>query len=419
MAKAKKHWTLLIWMAGDNNLEDAALDDLQELKKVGSTSRVDVLVQLDTMRDDHTRRYHVHKGTSLKDDLVMELGETNTGDPKVAIDFFAWGIKRSPAKHYLTVIWNHGSGIDETDVYRSASRRGLRVARHAPSGDGLVARRQVRAALTRRFRRALFSSTIRQALRPAGPGRRAIAYDDSACDFLDNLELHKVLTAVKVKLKRKIDLVGFDACLMNIIEVAYQLRGTASFVVGSEEVEPGDGWPYDRILADLAAKPTMSPEQLGSAIVHHYAESYKGDSVTQSLLDLSKAPAAAQAVDRLAGALIAAVKQSSEFGTITKAIKDTQRYDMKDFLDLGDLAAQLEKRCQTAAVKSAAQNVIDQLQDQGLVAAERHGGSSVGRSSGVTIYCPLLIREAEVAYDRLAFAKDTRWDEFLNAYEKA
>ena len=111
MAKAKKEWTVLVWMAGDNDLEDFALTDLQELKKVGSTSKVDVFAQIDSMRDDHTLRYHVRKGTTVKDDVVMDLGETNTGDPKVAIDFFTWGISQSPAKRYLAVIWNHGSGI--------------------------------------------------------------------------------------------------------------------------------------------------------------------------------------------------------------------------------------------------------------------------------------------------------------------
>ena len=55
--QSKKQWTVMVWMAGDNNLEDAALDDLQELKQVGSTDDVDILVQLDRMGDQQTRRY--------------------------------------------------------------------------------------------------------------------------------------------------------------------------------------------------------------------------------------------------------------------------------------------------------------------------------------------------------------------------
>ncbi|HZR84350.1 MAG TPA: clostripain-related cysteine peptidase [Candidatus Binatia bacterium] len=416
MAK-KKEWTVLVWMAGDNDLESFGFSDIQELKKVGSTSAVDVYVQLDTMRDDHTRRYHVQKGTTLDDDVVMDLGETDTGDPKVAIDFFRWGIARSPSQRVLLVIWNHGSGIDETDVYRGMARSGTTVARRPSAGNGAVPRRVVAAALARRYRRALFSTTVRRALRPPRPGARAIAYDDSARDFLDNMELAKVLAAVKAKLRRKVDLLGFDACLMNMIEVGYELRESARLVVGSEEVEPGDGWPYDRILADLAARPAMSAEQLGAAIVKRYAESYRRDAVTLSLLDLASAPAAARAVDGLASALIDALRDG-ELGAITKAVKDTQRYDMKDFVDLGDLAKQLGKRCESRAVREAAKDVSAALAD-GLVAAERHVGALVARSSGVSIYCPLIVQEAKLVYDRLAFAKATRWDEFLRAYDAA
>ena len=424
MAKAKKEWTVLVWMAGDNDLEDFSLTDLQELKKVGSTSKVDVFAQIDSMRDDHTLRYHVRKGTTVKDDVVMDLGETNTGDPKVAIDFFTWGIAESPAKRYLMVIWNHGSGIDETDIYRRASRfRGaggpakLTITRRAAPEQGQIAQRRLRTALSSRFRRSLFASTLTTALKPPRPNARAIAYDDSARDFLDNLELAKVLAAVKTKLKRKIDLVGFDACLMNMIEVAHQLRGSADFITGSEELEPGDGWPYDRVLADLVAKPSMSAAQLGTVIVNRYVAAYKGDTVTLSLLDLAKSPAVVQAVDKLAAALITALKQG-ELGAITKAAKDAQRFDTKDFLDLGDLAAQLAKRCKSREVKSAAKAVAAALKGA-FVAAEKHTGTTVARATGVSIYCPIIVRESKMVYNRLAFAKDSRWDEFLTAYDKA
>src|SRR6185369_18078988 len=102
---------------------------------------------------------------------------------------------------------------------------------------------------------------------------------------LDNIELKKVLTGIKKKLSRKIDILGMDACLMSMVEVYYQMRGLADYSVGSEESEPGDGWPYDRILKALAAKPAMTPEELAKAIVSQYLASYKsGDNVTQSAL---------------------------------------------------------------------------------------------------------------------------------------
>jgi hypothetical protein len=404
----KKQWTVMVWMAGDNNLEDAGVDDLQELKKVGSTDDIDILVQLDRMSAGQTRRYHVRKETTAEEDMVEELGETNTGDPQCAIDFFTWGIQNHPANHYLVVLWNHGSGIDETNIYRRMSQLGLNTTESR-------AQSRVRAVMKHGYHRSLFTTTLDAALRD-----RAIAYDDTSRDFLDNMELKKVLEEVKKKTGRKIDLVGFDACLMNMFELAYELRGVANFVVGSEETEPGDGWPYDTILADLAAKPAMSARELGSVIVRRFVESYPTDNVTQSLLDLNLAPVVAQAVDALAVVLLQLIEKPEGFFAINKALKATQAYDVRDFIDLGDLIKQLLLQLKKIS-PAVQQELIELLKKEPdilhpFVAAEAHQGKKVAHSTGVTIYCPVQRTDVSVCYDRLAFAKKTRWDDFIKAY---
>lgn len=404
---APKKWTVLVWIAGDNNLEEFGLGDIREMKKVGSTADVDVVVQFDRMSDDKTRRYHLHKGTPLSADLVDDLGPTNTGDPAVATGFFTWGIETHPADRYLMVLWNHGSGIDETDIYRRARAGGLRVVRHGAAGAGVIPRSRARAIASRRYRRSLFSSTIDQALR-----RRGIAYDDTARDFLDNAELRRVLEAVSKKAGRPVDLVGFDACLMSMLELAYEHQDLALFTVGSEELEPGDGWPYDKVLAALAADPAMAAEQLGGTIVREYVRSYTSENVTQSLLDLSQAGAVGAAVDRLARELKVAIANTAEYAALTKALNTAQRFDTPDFIDLHDLCGQLETRSGNAEVKAAAEATQEALSR--FVSAEGHEGSSVAGARGVAIYFPR--GQATVVYDRLAFAKDTAWDELIVAY---
>ena len=153
-------------------------------------------------------------------------------------------------------IWNHGSGIDDTDIYRGRRRHG---ARGAAGGTA----RPTRGSPGERSRAVIAG---RCSARPVAQAThdRAIAFDDTSRDFLDNVELKKVLAEVKRQTGRDIDVLGFDACLMNMIEIAYQLRGTAQVVVGSEELEPGDGWPYDRVLETLAATPTISPAELAA-----------------------------------------------------------------------------------------------------------------------------------------------------------
>jgi hypothetical protein len=411
--ESRKKWTVLVWMAGDNDLEEFGESDLGELKRVGSTSDVDILVQFDSMKDDRTRRYHVQRGTTLDEDVVEELGETNTGDPAVAIDFFTWGIERHPADRVLAVIWNHGSGIDETDVYNRARARGVSVVRGAQPDAETVPRHLVRTALATRHRRALFATTVDQAVQD-----RAIAYDDTSQDFLDNLELKRVLTDVARATGRPIDVLGFDACLMNMIEIAYQLRTTAGVMVGSEELEPGDGWPYDRVLKTLAAAPDMTPLALGTEIVKQYIASYRSGNVTQSALDLPRVDATASAVDALAKALVAAIRTPAEYVAVTRSINATQRFDMKDFVDLGHFCSELATRTKVAAVKAALKDTLTSLRGAGgLVAAEQHKGSGVRGATGVAVYFPR--GPVNKVYARLDFAKKTAWSQFLKAYHEA
>jgi hypothetical protein len=400
-AARKKPWTVMVWMAGDNDLESFGDKDLAEMRRVGSTGEMDVVVQFDAMRDDRTRRYHVGQGGRADADVVAELGETNTGDPAVAVDFFRWAIERYPAERLLGVIWNHGSGIDETDVY----------SRAVSGGD--AARGRARGTLSGRRRRPLFARTVAAAVRD-----RAIAYDDTARDFLDNLELKRVLAEVKRQTGRVLDVLGFDACLMNMVEVAYQLKGTARIVVGSEEVEPGDGWPYDRVLGSLAAQPALSGAALAAQIVDHYIESYRSGSITQSALDLSRLDEVAGTVDALAVALLKAIRTPAEYAAVTKALNATQRFDMPDFVDLGHFCTEVAKRSRAAAVKAAAKATLAGLgAEEGFVLAARHKGRGVANATGVAIYVPR--GNVTTTYGRLDFAKATAWRRFLEAYRGA
>jgi hypothetical protein len=277
-------------------------------------------------------------------------------------------------------------------------------------GNGAVPAGRIQRALGHGYRRALFSTTLDTAMRS-----RAIAYDDTARDFLDNLELRRVLEEVRDAIGRKIDVVGFDACLMNVLELASELQDTAGIIVGSEELEPVDGWPYDAVLKALAADPSMDGRALARVIVDEYLESYTTDDVTQSALDLGRSGAVERAVDELSGALIAAIADTAEYGAVARALNTAQRFDMADFIDLYDLAEQLVAHSGAAPVRAAAQAVQQALAgDQPYVIAEGHEGTRVERSHGVSIYFPR--GQATLVYDRLGFAKNTRWDEFIVAF---
>jgi hypothetical protein len=404
----RRAWTVAVWVAGDNNLDSFGAKDLAELKKVGSSDEIAVVAQFDRAgKGQHTRRYVLRSKTTLDEDAVDDLGETDTGDPKVAIDFFSWAFREWPSEKVLAVIWNHGSGIDETDIY--ARERGL-------------SRGRARSIASSGYRRALFSTTIDAAVADAaGGGDRGIAYDDAARDFLDNRELARVLKEVSAAVGRKIDVLGFDACLMNMVEVAYQLKDSVDVIVGSEEVEPGNGWPYDADLAVLAKSPGATAREVAPKLVANYVKSYRRsrDSVTQSAVDVARVDGVAKAASALADACIPLLDEPAGFAHVSRAAKNAQRYETKDFADLGDLCARLAEGATTPQLGDAVQAMHDALFGaSAFVLASGTAGAGVARSTGSAVYFPIA-GDVHVVYDDLDFARASAWGRFLTAYQKA
>jgi len=211
-------WTFLVYMAGDNNLDGAALRDIEEMARAGSTKDVNILVQLDRIEDNLTRRFRITQGGGFKKDCIETFGDTNTGDPQILYDFVKWAAGNYPADRYALILWNHGSGWWEDAKSRSA---------------GPAAKKP---------RRRLFRQPVRYPVPqehltiPVPQEHRSICYDDtSGGDALDNRELRVVLAGICALLGRKIDLLGMDACLITMLEVAYQIRDHARVLVGSEE----------------------------------------------------------------------------------------------------------------------------------------------------------------------------------------
>jgi hypothetical protein len=427
-AGAGADWTVMVYLAGDNNLDGAGVADLREMKKVGSSASVNVIAQFDRAGSRGTsKRFYLRKGTELPKDAVQDLGETDTGDPRVLCDFFRWGVKHYPARHYLLVIWNHGSGWDDSNRYANHGdyfsgdpppivRKGVvmnaegSVARaQAPRKARPVAMAQARSAI-RRAHRALFASTVDTMVRSRG-----IAFDDQAKDFLDNMELKRALGEMKKLLGRPLDLIGFDACLMAMLEVNYQIMATTRYAVGSEEEEPGNGWPYDRILKALTKKPAMTPDELARTVVAQYAASYgPGDGVTLAAVDLGQSESLAAAIEKLGRALLARVGKQSE-GTLLSAVRaKVQEYSAPydDYVDLVDLCDGLQRLLDDGAVTEACAAVKHAVAKMVLASAAK--GSGVARSHGISIYFPK--HTVCALYAKLDFAKKNTWAKFIAAY---
>ena len=409
-------WTWIIYLAGDNNLEGAGYDDLKEMQEIGSSDRLNLIVQFDTEVGGATR-YRVERNALS---TVQKMPGVNTGRPETLSEFISWAMKKYPAKHYLLDVWNHGGGWENLPADFNY--------------DGLRAGKPLREARLQRLKRSIFRTTAEHVLAlpeapsPAssgrarrGPGRRAIAIDTGSHDYLDNQELQRAVS--KAFGAAKADILGCDACLMNMLEIAYEMRATSQFMVGSEETEPAAGWPYASVLKQLAATPAMSPSDLAKLIVREYRGWYDKNgsasdgAATQSAFDLSKIDQAVAALDDLAGALTSEL--SSVAGAVSLALAGAQKFRYPEYVDLGSFASQLVKKLPARAKSRAPANaLLKVLANNDFVVANATWGDSAKRATGVTVYFPKP-EEYSPDYDQLELSQNAKWMPFLKAFNAA
>jgi Clostripain family len=101
---------------------------------------------------------------------------------------------------------------------------------------------------------------------PQVGGFHAASFDDDTGNFLYDSDVQQIIAELAVRLGRKLDVVGYDACLMAMIETAYGFRNSAAVMVASEELEPGAGWDYAAVMKSITSNPTMGPSELANAL---------------------------------------------------------------------------------------------------------------------------------------------------------
>jgi len=392
----KAKWTVMVYMAGDNNLDGAALRDIEEMARVGSTKDVNVLVQLDRLEDKKTRRFLITKGGGYERDCLEIFGETNTGDPKVLEDFLTWSTERYPAERYCLILWNHGSGWWEDARSRAAALK-TSDTRYRPSA----------------LRGSLFRHKTDT---PANTVHRSICYDDtSGGDALDNSELKNVLARACTVIGKKIDILGMDACLMTMVEVAWQLRDSVEILVGSEIEEPNDGWPYAEILQFLTAKPKSKTHVVAKEVVKQYVVSYRdqGETVTQSAINTAATVEIIQALIPLAAELLSDLDKNQKL--IQRAWERAPKFYDDNYLDLYAFARKLRSKDRgQIRVKADALIAALKIGITKSILCQGKLGKEVAGTKGISIYFPADY--INPAYRRLDFAIDAQWAIFLERY---
>ncbi len=355
-------WAVLVYMNAKNNLAPYGYKNFKQMEKVGSSSRVKIVVEFGLVAPNAvsqggwrgTRRYLVEKSADpavITSPALSESADTDMGDYHELISFVKWAKEKFPARHTMLVVWNHGSGWLESNSYVSV---------------------------------------------------RGISYDDETGHHITTEQLGQALAAVG-----GVDVYASDACLMQMAEVDYQIKGGAQTIVGSEETEPGDGWTYDAFLSPLAANPSMGSEDVGraaaQAYVSHYADGWSA--VTQSAVRSSSVDGFAALLDSWTSRLM----ETNQRALARSARAQAVHFYYSDNIDVGDYVRLVAAGSPDEQTKAQSQKLLDFL-GSGLVIDNRTQGASFQNARGLAVYLPAY--RVDPAYMNLAWAKGGHWAQF-------
>jgi len=386
-------WTFMVYLDADNNLEGAGIEDFNEIEIVGSTAEVNIVVlfdrapEYDTSNGDWTgtRIYHVKKDSDPNNLATYTEGvdvwysenetEMNMGDPQTLVNFTLWAMEHFPAEHYFLDLWDHGGAF------------------------------------------------------------WGVCWDDSCGekgDALNMTELGEALDRITETAGRRLDIVGFDACLMGEAAVMYEVKGYADIGVGSGFTEPGDGWPYTEILSPLAQNPDMSPRDLAALVVDAYIESYTdreddpqdSPSVSMAAVDLKKFELAADAISAfgMQMSLGSPITLPAAYYSHLRYIRSrTASYDMANvgpfditqycMYDIIDFADRIEQDPTLTFLHDSAYAMEAKIKDA-IIKAKTNDAKF--RYHGLTVYFPSGTQTLyDSRFSQTRFARERYWDEFL------
>ncbi|WP_119072122.1 clostripain-related cysteine peptidase [Aggregatilinea lenta] len=342
-------WTVMVYIAADNNLEVAGLVDITEMEAVGSSEDVNIVVQIDrsedytTLEGDWTdaRRYYIQQDDdvdSISSPVVEQLGEIDSGDPGSVADFATWAVTTYPAEHYMLVLWDHGGAW-------------IGQASDEESGNDL-----------------------------------------DLPDLVSALDQTIAATGID-----KFDVIAFDMCLMGQLEVLETVAPYADYGIASEESIPGPGYFYV-FLDELVNDPSLDGRALSTATVDYYMQYY--DEVDPdpdnyyglSVVDFSQSSTMISALDAFSStvqanpqAVLSAIADARNNTIGYGGYDDPQYYDIWSSVDLYEFAQLLDGITTSPELQQASQGVMDAVES--YVVYDRHNDRLDG-SHGVAIYFP-------------------------------
>jgi hypothetical protein len=437
----QKEWTIMIYMAGDNNLAvdmAYAMEQIKEVAAEGAESP-NLFVYYDgnspaipTLYCDFSepRRPRYVRSYKVPNKLypVAKKENENAADPRSILNFIDWCVNTVEvendgeitfgrrAQKYALIFSGHSLGFQDIGLFKDeTSGKSMKMIDFYSVLQGMVSTKK---ELEKDARTNHLTGEARE---------------------IETTEL----------LGQKLDLLGFDSCVMGMLEVGYQFNYVAKTMIASEGSVPSAGWTYAKILGCLARGQHQHVDT--RSVAEHFVKQFirsqdsytvGGVSVDMAAWDLSRFGQLADAFDGLAEALVNcfADEQSRIYRQMERVILQVhwkcQSYMYDQNVDLGDFCELLDSECefvteelgegddieQLRMVQDACRRVLQELQQAVILSGFSGGGYQY--SNGVSVFFPWSREAYEVSrknYESLWFAKDVKrqrlsWTDFLKKY---
>jgi len=270
---SKKITTVLIYMAGDNGLNEVVESNIQEMLAAGSSDEVNLLAHLHTKfpeQEKISKRLHLYNGTAWQCDTIEAM---DSGHPTTLRTACEWALRDFPADHFILVLWG------------SAAGPGKQTSDHTPM--------------------------------------RSTCYDESTGNYLSDADLRETLEAICTlnRNRKNIDIVAFDSCLQSGIEIAYAIQPHSDIMIATQAPAARDGYNYRQWLKTLYNNPS-DMRAVATGMVETYEQKYKesGEEYALSAIDLTKLEPAVMGLRELARILTNNLHSDTD-GTLGMAIR--------------------------------------------------------------------------------------------------
>jgi hypothetical protein len=410
----KPDWNILLYaLAGDDDELKRVTQAIDDMHRALTTSRCNVGVQVHAR--SKTTRHWLSAGHKVRTEVLPVIADAS--EPSSLTSFLNAAHRSSPDRSTALVLWAHSSGLDHVHAFpkKAAARQpGLESVFGEDPGPGLGGGVDVGEMLGSESERDHDSSlgggldeTSRR--RPESYGCRW-GPDPNTHHFLTNVGMKKAIAA---SARRRVELLGLNACWMASLEIEFELRNVSDVLVASQvEALP---WPYGAIITAISTAQAHTAETLATAIV----DSVKSEIAASKRYDTISALRCGTAMDELAAAFDAYAKRvtalvDSDWESVAKAVTaEAPHVDDPDALDLMALIHVLGKHDLKA--KIAAASVASKFRSMCVASAASTAHPHV---HGLSIFCPRNAVDLAAAYKGTEFRANS-WTKFLQRFQRS